>query len=182
LKSQRIWPVENIGKNEYLYGMKIPFVMIAVLGISVFGSCSEEISKLFEESPNKAIVITDQDLSYATKIRDINSKVIFLALVELRPSFTNINMSDLMNSIYSIGRIKNNKIELKLYSGSAAYWTGTGNYWILFILPDGRAEHISHIYLSKEPHDFYDEDTYLINTDFMPPVAIDLDISGVLPF
>jgi hypothetical protein len=36
--------------------------------------------------------------------------------------------------------------------------------------------------MSKQPHNFYAENTYLTNIDFMPAVDIDLDIKDMLPF
>jgi hypothetical protein len=158
-----------------LYGLCLTVFII------LLGSC-EAAESFFEQPPHKTIVVTDSDAAYPARISDINNKTILLALSSGKPDPNNIDINTLMDSVYTIGRVTRNKINLKLYSGAADYWTGSGYYWILFVLPDGRAEHISLGYISKQPHNFYAENTYLNNIDFMPPIDLNLDISSVLPF
>jgi len=78
--------------------------------------------------------------------------------------------------------VQNNTIKLKIFSGALKYWTGTGSYWVFFVIPEG--ETITHLYMSKEGHYFSTKTTYLVNTDFQPPILLDppIDISGTLPF
>jgi hypothetical protein len=159
------------------------YIYVLCLAVLIFSLVScDEVMDFLEQPPHKTIIISDSDTSYPAQIKDINNKVILLALTDIRPVPQSIEVSKLMNSVYTIGKVSNNKINLKLYSNAIDYWKGGGDYWILFLLPDGRAEHISLVYISKQPHNFYAENTYLNNIDFMPPVDIDFDTSGILPF
>ncbi|MDR2658609.1 MAG: hypothetical protein LBC27_01280 [Spirochaetaceae bacterium] len=144
-------------------------------------SC-DDLEEFFEQPAHKTIIISDSDPDYAARISEINNKTILLALTTVRPVPQSIDMSELLNSVYTIGKVTRNKINLKLYSNGVDYWTGNGSYWIIFVLPDGRADYISWAYISKQPHNFYAENTYLNNIDFMPPVFVDMDTSGILPF
>ncbi|MDR0409159.1 MAG: hypothetical protein LBH18_02000 [Spirochaetaceae bacterium] len=161
--------------KRHIYG--ICFVVLAALS----ASC-EAAMDFLEQPPHKTIIVSDSDPDYPARIKDINNKTILLALTTIRPVPQDINMEELLNSVYTIGKVTRNKISLKLYHGGIDYWRDGGDYWVVFVLPDGRAEHISWAYVSKQPHNFYAENTYLNNIDFMPPIDINLDTSGYLPF
>jgi hypothetical protein len=145
------------------------------------GSC-EDIEEFIEQRPYKTITISDSDPEWTAHISDVNNKTILLALTPKKPKESDMNSELFKTSIYAIGKVTNNKIHLRLYHNEAKYWTGNGNYWVVFVLPDGRAEHISWMYISKQMHNFYAEDTYLTNIDFMPPVDIDYDTKDMMPF
>jgi hypothetical protein len=116
-------------------------------------------------------------------VSGINGNYIMLVLYDASrdPSFNNIDESELMSYPFAIGEIKDGLIDLKLTS-KLDYWMGEGNYWIMFFLPNGRGEKISNGYISKEPHYVYKNITYFSNKDFMPPVVINLDLTGMVPF
>jgi hypothetical protein len=160
---------------------RINWFCIAIF-IVFTGSCSE-IAEFLNQPGHKGVVVTDSDLTWQARIREINGKTIFLVLVKNKPAIDTINLQSLMKtSIYSIDKVISNKIDFKLYTGELDYWTGSGEYYVLFVVPDKRAENVSQIYLSKQRHDFYAETTRMTNIDFMPPVDMNIDISGILPF
>jgi hypothetical protein len=159
----------------YIYKLYIAILLVPLV------SCSD-VMDFLEQPTHKTIIISDSDSDYPAQIKDINNKTILLALTTIRPVPQTIKMSELMSSVYTIGKVTRNKINLKLYSNGIDYWTGDGSFWVIFVLPDERAEHISWAYASKQPHSFYAENTYLNNIDFMPPVDINIDTSGMLPF
>jgi hypothetical protein len=124
---------------------------------------------------------------WPAQISDINGQDVILALTVSPPNlspdqFTLKYVESLMKSIFALGPVKGNAINLKLYYGTANYWTGSGDYYILFILPDKALNTITWVYLAKEKHLVYEAATQLYNTDFLPPYKLNLDISGVMPF
>jgi hypothetical protein len=145
------------------------------------GAC-QDIESFLEQPVNKTIVITDSDPTWGAQIRNINDKTVFLALLESEPTINDINISTLMKFVYSIGKVTNNKIDFRLYINGVDYWRGNGDYWVVFVLPNERVSHISWVYASKGFQNFDEQRVYMTNTDFMPPVDANLDISGVLPF
>jgi hypothetical protein len=145
------------------------------------GAC-QGASDFLMQPVNKTIVITDSDPKWDTRISDINGKMIFLALLESKPDVNAVNISALMKSVYCIGEVTGNKIDLRLYIDGIDYWRGNGDYWVLFALPNEPFDHISLVYASKAAQNFDEQRTYMTNTDFMQPVDADLDIVGVLPF
>jgi hypothetical protein len=168
---------------------------LVILVFTVFvASCSEVASQVagkleeqFKQPPHRTITIKDIDQTWPARISDINGQDVLLALVTQQPSlqpnaFDASYVESLMKSIYALGPVRDNMTRLKLYSSTANYWTGSGSYWILFVLPDKALTTITWVYLSKGPHSIYAEDTQLYNIDFMPPVNLNLDISGIVPF
>jgi hypothetical protein len=147
---------------------------------------SEMLEERFPQPQHKTIRIRDNSTTLPAQIHSINGQDVLLALTTSRNSdptkFTKAYFESLMRSVYALGPVKGNAINLKLYSGTGDYWTGSGDYWILFVLPDKALSTITWVYLSKERHNIYAESTQLYNTDFMPPYELDLDISGVMPF
>jgi hypothetical protein len=161
--------------------------LLLLLCTVFFVSCEnnnveEKIKEFFERPPYKTITVSDSDPAWPARISDINNKVILLALSPKKPKESEINATLFKTSVYTIGKVTGNKIRLKLYHNEIEYWTGNGNYWVVFVLPDGRVEHISWMYISKQPHNFYAENTYLTNIDFMPAVNINIDTTDMLPF
>ncbi|MDR2097049.1 MAG: hypothetical protein LBP37_00845 [Spirochaetaceae bacterium] len=157
--------------------------MCAVFFVSCENSSlGGKIKEFIEQPPYKTITVSDSDPAWPARISDINNKVILLMLSSQEPKVSEINDTLFKTSVYTIGKVTRNKISLKLYHNKIEYWTGNGNYWVVFVLPDGRAEHISWMYVSRQPHDFYDENTYLTNIDFMPAVNINIDTTDMLPF
>ena len=166
------------------------FIQGLCLAVTIFflGSC-KEMAEVFEEQfsqpPHKTIRIRDSDKTWFAQISDINGQDVLLALTKVQPdpsSFTKSYIEDLMQSVYALGPVKGNAINLKLYSGALDYWTGSGDYYILFVLPDKSLSTITWAYLSKEMHSIYATSTQLYNTDFLPPYKLNLDISGMMPF
>jgi hypothetical protein len=169
---------------------------IQVLCFAVFiiflGSCNDAtealgkmVDKQFEKPPHKTIKIKDVDNTWPAKISDINGQDVLLALTSSEPDptqFTAAYVESLMRSVFALGPVKDNTINLKLYSGTLDYWTGSGDYWILFVLPNKSLSKITSVYLSNGSYRIYSENTLLYNTDFMPPYQLNLDLSGVLPF
>jgi hypothetical protein len=160
--------------KHYRYGL-----CIAVF--SIFAVSCQQASDFLGQSANKTIVITDSDPSDPTSIRRINGKDVFLALLESKPDVSAINASALIKSVYSIGKVTGNKIDLRLHYDGVDYWRGYGDYWVIFALLES-GNRISWAYASKSMKNFYAQRTYLTNTDFMAPVDVDIDINGVLPF
>jgi hypothetical protein len=126
--------------------------------------------------------------SYPPQIKDINNKIVLVSL--LRDDLLTLIMdgglqkSDFLNSksIYTIGRVTNNKINLKLYTNGVDYWTGTGKYYILFLISENDASKLSDVYYSPMPHDFSTANTHLNNIDFLGPWPFSIDITDTLPF
>jgi hypothetical protein len=160
--------------KRYRYGFCIAVFFI-------FAVSCQQISDFLEQPANKTILITDSDPSDPTSIRRINGKDVFLALLESKPDLSAINASALIKSVYSIGKVTGNKIDLRLHHEGVDYWSGSGDYWVIFaqLENDNR---ISRAYASKNRKNFHSQRTYLTNTDFMAPVDVDIDINGVLPF
>jgi hypothetical protein len=163
--------------------MRKKILWICLAGFAIFtGSCGE-MSEFLKQPPHKSIIITDSDPNWTARIKEINNTSIFLALIKNKPDINNLNASSLIkNSVYSIDDVRNNRINFKLYTGELNYWTGNGEYWVVFVVPDKRLEHISYVYASKQRHNFYAEETRLTNVDFMPAVKTNIDLGGLLPF
>lgn len=145
------------------------------------GSC-EAVKDFVEQPEHKTITISDSDPEWTARISEINNKTIILALTPQQPTGADISPMLFRTFVYAMGKVTGNKIYLKLYENEITYWTGSGNYWVVFFLPDESGRHISLMYVSKQAYDFYAENTYLTNEDFMPPVDIDLDTAYILPF
>jgi hypothetical protein len=145
------------------------------------GAC-QDVASFLKQPANKTIVITDSDLTWSARIRDINDKTIFLALFDSAPDINAMNISALMKSVYSIGKVIDNKIDFRLYTDGVDYWRESGDYWVVLVLPNERVSYISLVYASRGRQNFNAQRVYMTNTDFMPPVNANLDISGVLPF
>jgi hypothetical protein len=148
---------------------------------------SKVLEEQFPQPLYKVIKIRDNSDTWPAQISSINGQDVLLALTSKQPDsdpsiFTKTYFESLMRSVYALGPVKGNAINLRLYSGTGDYWTGSGSYWILFVLPDKALNTITWVYLSKEMHGIYAETTQLYNTDFMPPYQLNLDISGVMPF
>jgi hypothetical protein len=152
------------------------------------GSCNEVTAVLdeeFQQPSHKTIKIRDIDENWPAQISDIAGRDVLLTLTASAPAMGNFTLGyveSLTKFAFALGPVKGNAINLKLYSGTADYWTGSGNYWIVFVLPDKSLSTISHVYLSKVPHNIYAENTQLYNIDFMPPFEVTLDISGIMLF
>jgi hypothetical protein len=127
-------------------------------------------------------------MSYPPQINDINDKIVIVSL--LRDNLfeliwnNKLKKSDFLNSksIYSIGRVTNNKIHLKLYTNAVDYWTNTGSYHILFLISEEDASMISDVYFTPYSHNFSTANTSLNNTDFLGPVPVNIDMTDALPF
>ena len=150
--------------------------------LTIFQGSCEAVEDFVEQPEHKTITISDSDPDWTARISDINDKTIILALMPLRPTAADITPRLFRNFVYAMGKVTRNKIHLKLYKNRIEYWTGTGSYWVVFVLPDENATHISLMYVSKQAYGFYTDDTYLTNIDFMPPVDIDLETKYILPF
>ena len=180
--------------------MKTYFQCLCLAAIAIFfGSCNE-VSEMFEQvfeeqfpqPPHRTIKIKDDvsnTLPTSPRISDINGKDVLLMLTDAQPTLdqsflTADYFTKLMESVFALGPVKTNAINLKLYTGTMDYWTGSGDYWIIFVLPNKALSRITSVYLSKNRHHIYEENTQLYNIDFLPPynADLDIDISGALPF
>jgi hypothetical protein len=175
--------VETFIITYYYMCMKLVRAFLILLLPFTFSACKASgVSNLFNE-PYKKIMIADADPNYPVQINELTGNYIMLVLYDAKrdPSFDNIDETELMTYPFALGKIENGVIDVKL-SEMLTYWTGEGNYWIMFFLPDGRGEKISNGYISKEPHYIHKDISYFNNKDFMLPVLLNLDLSGTLPF
>ncbi|MDR2509691.1 MAG: hypothetical protein LBC77_03490 [Spirochaetaceae bacterium] len=152
------------------------FYAVIAAGLMFLGGCGD----LFQKQLFKSVFITDITQSQP-QIKSLEGDYIILALFETVPDLTQITGSDLISMPYSIGRVDNGKINVRMSTG-VDYWSGSGNFWVAFFVPDGRAERISWAYLSTSEIEIKNETTYLYNNDFMPGSLINLDLSGFFPF
>jgi hypothetical protein len=164
-----------------------------VVFTTFFVSCYEivdEIAGMLEEQfpqpPHKTIKIKDSSGSenWPVHISEIAGQDVLLALTDKQPNPSNLDVESIMTSqVYALGEVrKDGTINLKLFHNVGDYWTGSGNYWIFFVLPDKSLSTITWLYMSKGSHNIYAENTQLYNTDFVGPIVLDIDISGVVPF
>lgn len=141
-------------------------------------SCSELITK----HPHKDIVISDTDMDYrSVRIKDIEGEYVIVVLIEGTPNLAGMGVQDITNSPYSIGKVEKGIINVRL-SELVDYWDGSGSYWVAFFIPNGSATKISWGYCSKEAISLFQPVTYMSNKDFMPRIALNIDISGLLDF
>jgi hypothetical protein len=178
---------KNPRKSAKIAG-RPPAVLAAVFMLTAtFAGCGAVGSTLMNMLPDseeyKRIVIYDTDPLYKVQIKDLNGQRVILALWDAKtePAFDKITGEELMEKPFSIGEIKNSSIDLKL-SYMLDRWTDSGDYWVLFALPDKRGDKVSNGYISKEPHRIFKQTTWLFNGDFMLPVILNIDLTGVLPF
>jgi hypothetical protein len=164
-----------------MIGMKRCKYGLWIVVFSIFAFSCQQAANFLEQPVNKTIVITDSDPAWLASIKKINGKDVFLALFESQPDVNAINASAMIKSVYSIGKVTGNKIDLKLHYDGLDYWRGTGDYWVMFALMEP-GNRVSWVYSSKGMQNFSTQRTYLTNTDFMAPVNVDADINGVLPF
>jgi hypothetical protein len=164
-----------------MIGMKRREYGLWIVVFSIFAFSCQQMNDFLEQPANKTIVITDSDSEWLASIRNINGKDVFLALFESQPNVNLINVSAMIKSVYSIGNVAGNRIDLKLHYDGLDYWRGNGDYWVVFALlePGNR---ISGVYSSIQSKSFSAERTYMTNTDFIGPVPVNININGVLPF
>jgi hypothetical protein len=134
-----------------------------------------------DREASKNIIITDIDPVYQVQIHALTDEqriILVLWDAATQPNPNEIRSDQLLKMPFSIGKIQNGVINVRL-SEQLDWWTGTGNYWILFLLVDQRGEKAYSGYISKEPHYINEKTTRIYNKDFMLPVTLNLDLSGV---
>ncbi|GMO22696.1 MAG: hypothetical protein LBG79_01495 [Spirochaetaceae bacterium] len=154
--------------------MRVGFCFI--LSLFLFLSCS---SGIFEKHDHKDLIISDTDPNYQVQIKDIEGKYIIVVLIEGTPNLNSLTADDIINSPYSIGRVKTGIINVRL-SKILDYWDGSGSYWIAFLLPTDNGRKVTLGYLSKGMTFFDQSITFVSNDDFDPPLPLNIDIGNML--
>jgi hypothetical protein len=167
--------------------MYVPALCLVIF-TTFLASCdavSEVLEEQFPQPPHKTIKIRDSSNSknWPVKIDELaqmKGQDVLLALTKIQPDpkkFADTSyVESLITSVYALNNIGMIRSGLKLYSGTLNYWTGSGDYWVIFVLPDKSLSKISSLYLSKGKHHIYAENTQLYNIDFLGPIELDLEI------
>jgi hypothetical protein len=157
-------------------GIRNWFIIIPAL--LFFAQCKS----VFQKEEYLSLMISDTDTTYsAVQIKGLEGKYVLLALIKELPLMTQITDKDILEAPFSISKIENGVIDVRLYE-TINYWTEKGVFWVVFFLPDPSATKVSSAYMSKDPHDISATRNYLSNNDFMPPFKFDIDLSGIVPF
>ncbi|MDR2521116.1 MAG: hypothetical protein LBC72_00985 [Spirochaetaceae bacterium] len=156
-----------------------PFVAFLAAGLTTCDNFT------FDLSPSRTIVISESTVETADMhLSDIGPND-FMLLALLRDVGSdwaqNLQLADLTQTAFTIGRIENKKFERKLVNFNLDYWTGSGSYWIAFVMADGQMKYINLGYLSKQPVHISAKNpiTYLTNLDFAGNVEMKIDISDL---
>jgi hypothetical protein len=167
--------------------MYVPALCLVIF-TTFLASCdavSEVLEEQFPQPPHKTIKIRDSSNSenWPVNIRELSKmkdQDVLLALTPNQPDpkeFINASyVEKLITSVYALNRISRISSGLPLHSGTLDYWTGSGNYWVIFVLPDRSLSKISSLYLSKGRHHIYADTTQLYNVDFLGPIELNLEI------
>jgi hypothetical protein len=164
--------------------MYLPALCLVVF-TTFLASCdamSEMLEKQFPQPTRKTIRIRDDPYSPddSAKMSDIDQDVLLvLTKVQPDPNMFTVSYIEFLKrtEVCALNRVNN----LKLFENVVNYWTGSGTYWIFFVLPDKSLSRITWLYRSKGQHLIDAETTLLYNTDFEHPMKLDLDISGMIP-
>lgn len=139
---------------------------------------------VFEKQTYKRLIISDIDSlpqSTAVSIQAIEGEYALVVLLANWPDLSKLSVDQILSSPYAVTKVKDGIIDTKL-SAKFDYWDGAGAYWIVILLPDSRAETVSYGFLSKDVHSFFQKITYVSSMDIAPPVKLNLDLRGFIPF
>jgi hypothetical protein len=149
--------------------------------IILFPSCNV-LDDVFGEKNYKTIIIYDYSHKYTDmKLSAFEGRYVILVLSDSIPELNAITMDRIRNMPYSIGQVHEGVLEVRLNT-ELNYWDGVGQYWIFFLITDGRADRVFSGVVSKEMHNINRYTTRISNEDFIKAQPLDIDISEQMPF
>lgn len=162
--------------------MKLKFtVIIAAAALCVLTQSCQYLDPAGDTLKYKRIIINDSVQDSQVQITPLEGRYVMIVLIEEVEKFSSLDGSDIISQPYSVGRVIDGKIDVKLSKG-LSYWDGEGSYWVVMLLPSPSARSVSYGYLSKARHYIGEKINHLANDSFMPPVELGLDVSDFLPF
>ncbi|MDR0550559.1 MAG: hypothetical protein LBG72_00920 [Spirochaetaceae bacterium] len=158
----------------------IPFCLCI---LTLFAGC-EMVGELltFESSPSRTVVITEvQNENAAMSLNNIGPDQFILLTLLSNKNITSLTTDDITKVAFTVGKIENGKFEAKMVRVNLELWTGSGSYWTVFIMVDGKVKRAQLGYLSKEQHYIAPNQNYVYftNLDFMGNVEMDIDLSDL---
>ncbi|MDR2601575.1 MAG: hypothetical protein LBC53_03880 [Spirochaetaceae bacterium] len=169
--------------------LKNSFFYLGFFCVFFFSSCEAfEDALTFNATPSHTIYISEHE---NPKLGDMHlssigpDQFLILALIENLSEDGNwaemLTREDLTRVAFSVGQIVDGVFEKKLVDTGLNYWVGSGSYWIVFVMADGKMSKVELGYLSKQKVYIAKNShiTRLTNLDFMGSVQMLIDIADM---